>query len=285
MSHGVQHRLLVGTICSFLLLAIAPVSDAGSYRARASQSDAIVTQEDITADVEAEIKVGREIAARILGRFGVLDDTRLTRYVNLVGKSVALNASRPEIEFRFAILDTQSVNAYAAPGGYIFVTKGALDLMQDEAELAGVLAHEIAHVTEKHIVDELRIRGESKSSSAGIAALIGGSTDAARVALQQAVDQAVGILFEKGLKQEDEHEADSVGTLFLTNTGYDPKALHRYLQRVAQIKGEQVEVVSSTHPPFHARINALGSMMAEAGMKDLEMPRAQERFKQHLGNN
>ncbi|WP_428623529.1 M48 family metalloprotease, partial [Sedimenticola sp.] len=176
MSHGVQRRLLVGAICSFLLLAIAPVSDAGNYRARTSQSDAIVTQEDITADVEAEIKVGREIAARILGRFGVLEDARLTRYVNLVGKSVALNASRPEIEFRFAILDTQSVNAYAAPGGYIFVTKGALDLMQDEAELAGVLAHEIAHVTEKHIVDELRIRGESKSSSAGIAALIGGST-------------------------------------------------------------------------------------------------------------
>jgi predicted Zn-dependent protease len=283
MKQGLADRKIWSRlVVAGLVVIVSSVAFAGNFRARASTSDAVVTDEDIRSDVEAEIKMGREIAARILGRYGVVEDAELVRYVNLVGKSVAINAGRPEIEFRFAILATDTVNAFAAPGGYIFVTKGALNLMSDEAELAGVLAHEVAHITEKHIVNELGIKGTSTSAASGIAALAGGSTDAARVALQTAVDQAVSLLFEKGLKREDEYEADSVGTLYLANTGYDPKALQRYLKKVEALKGDSVSVMNSTHPAFGERLQSLSTLLADAGMNELSYPTVQERFEQNI---
>src|SRR3989304_6169141 len=139
----------------------------------------------------------------------------------IVGRSAAQYANRPEIEFRFAILNTDIVNAFAAPGGYIFITKGALRLMEDEAELAGVLAHEVAHVSERHIVKELNIKGTEASPSAGLARIVGGGTDTMRAAFTQVVDKAVEILFEKGLKRQDEMDSDRIGTMHQDKAGCD----------------------------------------------------------------
>jgi len=100
--------------------------------------------------------LGRQVAARIAGNFGVWNDKSWTLYVNLVGRALAPYSERPDIKYRFAILDTDDVNAYAAPAGYIFITRGLLKKLDSEAQLAGVLGHEIAHVARKHIVKEVQ---------------------------------------------------------------------------------------------------------------------------------
>jgi predicted Zn-dependent protease len=97
-----------------------------------------------------EYLIGEEAVAVLLGAVPLLDNDPLQRYVNRVGHWVALHSERPNLPWRFAVLDTDDVNAFAAPGGYIFVTKGLLLRMQSEAELAGTLAHEAVHVVEKH---------------------------------------------------------------------------------------------------------------------------------------
>lgn len=250
------------------------------FRKRASASN--LTIEDRIADVEAELEVGRDVAARVLGRYAMVKSDPLTRYINLVGRSVALHGARDEISFRFAVLDSETINAYAAPGGYVFVTRGALAAMRDESELAAVLAHEIAHVNQKHIVKELNIRGNEDSTGAGLSRLLGGASDPARVAFAQAIDKAMNLLFEAGLKKEDEFEADRVGTLLTAAAGYDPTALQRYLVRVRQIQGKRTAVLDATHPSFDARIAALDQLLRSEQLDRIEAPRLAQRFEQNL---
>ena len=183
------------------------------------------------SDIEAEILFGRELSARILGNYSLLDDEKINKYVNLVGKGVALYAGRTELRYRFGVLDSDKINAFAAPGGYIFITRGALEKMENEAQLAAVLAHEIAHIVKRHVVKELNIRGNESSGAGGIASLIGGPTDSLRGALEQALDDAADIIFNKGYKVKDEIEADRVGIMVESLAGYDPSALKEFLNK------------------------------------------------------
>ena len=105
--------------------------------------------------------IGRGVASTLAGYYTLDRNEKLTEYVNLVGLTVASSQPRSDIYYRFGVLDTDQVNAFATPGGYIFVTRGALALMQDEAELAGVLAHEVGHVNEKHVVKEIQKRART----------------------------------------------------------------------------------------------------------------------------
>ncbi|MDP2167996.1 MAG: M48 family metalloprotease [Thermodesulfovibrionales bacterium] len=236
------------------------------------------TGEITGSDIEEEIRFGREVAAMILGRMGFYDNPAITRYVNLVGQSVALNANRPEIEFHFAVLDSAEINAYAAPGGYIFITKGALGLARDESELAGVLAHEIAHVTERHIVKELNIQATEESPVAGFARLIGGGSESARLAFHQAAEKAIEILFTNGYKREDEIQADTTSVMFAALTGYDPSGLPGYLTRLSGSAGKKTEVLDKTHPPHTERIGWINEAIAKGGIGGAGLKSNKERF-------
>ncbi len=258
----------------------AATASQETFRERASSS--VVSDDSIAADVRAEVDLGREVAARILSRYRTVKDDKLQRYVNLVGNGVAMNGPRTELRYRFEILDTDEINAYSAPGGYIFVTRGAIDLMQDESELAAVLAHEIAHVTQKHIVKQLNVHGTENSPESGLAHFFGGAGDPARVAFSQAVDKAVAILFEDGLKQEDEYEADEVGTMLLVQSGYDATALERYLKRIKTAKGDEMSVLHKTHPPLDDRIAHLDKLIETQGMANLGYPAVEARFKEYI---
>jgi beta-barrel assembly-enhancing protease len=101
-------------------------------------------------------RIGRQISGNMLGAVPLVRDDKLQNYVNLVGNWVALQSGRSDITWRFGVLDTEDINAFAAPGGYIFVTKGLYRRLNNEAELAGVLGHEIAHVTRKHHLKVLK---------------------------------------------------------------------------------------------------------------------------------
>ncbi|MBI4745210.1 MAG: M48 family metalloprotease [Deltaproteobacteria bacterium] len=251
---------------------------SGDFRQRASQGEESFSEED---DVRAEVVFGRGLAARILGKYAFYENDKLNEYVNKIGKGLAQFANRPEIEFRFAVLDTDIVNAYAAPGGYIFVTKGALRQMEDEAELAAVLSHEIAHVTERHIVKELNIKGTEVSPVSGFAQVLGGGSGAVRTAFTQMVDKAAEILFEKGLKKEDEYDSDRVATMTIATAGYDPSALKRYLKKISN-SAKETKTLTDTHPSFDERIKNVDNVLAENQLTDKKQALVKGRFNENV---
>jgi beta-barrel assembly-enhancing protease len=265
--------------CALLSLISSAVSaEEAPFRQRAHSHVLSVTT---ASDVEAEIRFGRDVAARVLGRLPLQQDEALTRYLNLVGTALATRSSRSDLRFHFALLDSDGINAYSAPGGYIFISRGALKLAQDEAELAGVLAHEIAHVSERHIVKALNIRAADTGGSVGVGRLLGGSSDTARIAIGQAVDQAVAILFESGYSQQDELESDQVATLLLASSGYDPLALRRYLERV-QAQEQGSAALNTTHPPSQQRLRTLDRLIADENLDELTLVRNSTRFNRHV---
>jgi predicted Zn-dependent protease len=252
-------------IPAFLIFFLVAAADLPAREGRTRLSTLNETYYD-QSDLEAEIAFGRDLAARILGNCKLLDNDRVNRYVNLVGNAVALYSGRPEIKFHFAVLDSAECNAFAAPGGYVFITRGALDLMENEAQLAGVLGHEIAHITEKHIIKELKIRGQDDSVVGGLANLIGGSTDTFRKALEQALETASDILFSRGYKIEDELEADQMGLLMAAVAGYDPSALGRFLAKVQRFEPEDAAYTDKEHPLSAVRLATIDDTLKTNGL-------------------
>ncbi|MBE9503305.1 MAG: M48 family metalloprotease [Proteobacteria bacterium] len=279
-----KNSKVIMLICASLFFLCGTVwadDTVTEFRKRSSDRATEISE----SDIEAEIQFGEELAARILGRFRAYDNEKATRYINLIGKGLASYSNRPEIEFRFAILNTDSINAFAAPGGFIFITKGTLEMVENEAQLAGVLAHEIAHITEKHIVKELNIKGGDESPLAGFASILGGGTsETMRVALTQLVDKAGEILFEKGLKKEDELTSDKVALMTVTNAGYDPVAYKRLLQGIKEKEEgtEKTKIVSTTHPSYEDRIKAMEKIISREWLNELKYLLVKERFDEYI---
>lgn len=248
-----------------------------NWRSRASAEEVVTT-----SDVAAEINFGRAIAARILGRHKAYDNPTLIKYVSLVGATLALNTNRPELDFHMMILDTDELNAYAAPGGYIFITRGALKYMKDESELAGVIAHEIAHITEKHVVKELKIKGTDDSSD--LARLAGGSSGAARAAFGQAVEKGLELIFRDEYKKEDEMQADRTSITISALSGYDPTGLGRYLNRIKAIKEKTPPPSDSTHPTFDARVAQINQVIIKEEINYRALAKNNARFAETINN-
>lgn len=210
---------------------------------------------------EEEQSIGAAIALQVVARYGGLDDRpEWTRYLNLVGGAVALTSDRPDIPYRFAVLNHDSINAFAAPAGYVLVTRGLLAQIRNEAELAAVLGHEIAHVSQKHILEVIqRSKALSGVAQAGLAYA---NQDPA--AFQGVIDAAVKKLLDEGLDREKEIEADILGTVFAARVGYDPTAYVALLTRLRALKGDD-RAFFKTHPNFSARIEAVQQEGQERG--------------------
>ncbi len=206
-----------------------------------------------------EQKIGRDVAANLAARYGLVEDPIPLRYVNMVGQALVRQCDRRKIQYHFGILRASEINAMAAPGGYIFITQGLLDSLKDEAELAGVLAHEIAHVTRQHIVKAIRQ-----------ANLIEGSEDLAS-ATGHDVDQYGKMsdfsisLLSKGLSREDELEADKQGTWLASRVGYDPEGLKRSIKTLEEKEktGLLLARFNKTHPPAAERLKVIEKALKE----------------------
>jgi beta-barrel assembly-enhancing protease len=278
----VNKTLLSLAIASTIGFSITGSSFAASdWRTRTSAAEAEVVT---TSDIAAEISFGRAIAARILGRHKPYDNPSLIKYVNLVGATLALSTNRPELEFHLMILDTDEINAYASPGGYIFITKGALKYMKDESELAGVLAHEVAHIVEKHIVKDLKIKGTDESGVSDLAKLTGGSSGAARAAFGLAVEKGLELIFKDEYKKEDELQADKTGVTISALSGYDPTGLARYLSRIKPIKEKTPPPADSTHPSFDSRVAQINDAIKNDGINYSTLAKNNVRFAESLKN-
>lgn len=213
---------------------------------------------------EMEVEIGRSVAGTVVAREPILDDEALQRYVELVGHAVAQQSPRrDEIRFHFAVLDEDEVNAYAAPGGYVFVTRGALEAMESEAELAAVLAHEIAHVDARHVVEEIR--------RADVFRVVREEADLTGEVLERITGAGSSLLFT-GLSRGDEMEADSLGVLYAAATGYRADALVRFLERLETMEADparagRLRQLRSTHPATADRIGAVNRILEAHGLR------------------
>lgn len=260
--------------CAFIF-AFQPhticAAESTDWRARSSAADRDIYSE---SDTDEELTFGREIAARLLGQYKMSGNEKLQKYVNLVGTTLTQNCSRPELEFHFIVVESSEINAYSTPGGYVFITTAALSKMENEAELAGVLAHEIAHVTERHIVKELSLKGAEKTAISSIAALIGGASKSAEIAFSQAVDKAVDLILRDGYKKEYEMQADASAVVLCAFAGYDPAGLVTFLDKIGRIKSG----VGKTYPVYDVRLATLQRTMSDEGIAGLKLALNSERF-------
>jgi len=215
---------------------------------------------------EEEKIIGDSVALEIVGRYGglVRDDAVMQR-VNLVGRSLARYSDRPELNWRFGVLDSAAINAFSAPDGYVFITRGLYALADNDDALAAILGHEIAHITGKHA---LTIVARNEAFGAGLNQLVQRSGEARKVdgQLKQVnlgADLIVKTLFEKGFDPQTEFAADSTGRQLAVTTGYAPGALRAVLIRLQGTSAGQAQVFS-THPPLVERIKRLPADSAAA---------------------
>ena len=228
-----------------------------------------------------EIAIGRDIAANVAGRYGVVQDYGLTRYVNLVGNTVARKSDRPNLKYHFAVLDTDIVNAFACPGGYVFITRGTLNLIESESELAAVLAHEVAHVAKKHIVKEIE---KTKLLMAG-GRVAGDLINTGSQVFEAVTSLGTDILF-KGLSRSDEYQADRFSLIYASGAGYEPIGLITFLEKL-RLEGnrpgsEGVALLFSTHPKVDDRLTRASGIINELSLNDYQGVSLPDRYKANI---
>jgi predicted Zn-dependent protease len=226
-----------------------------------------------------EVQTGRQLDPEVRRQMGVYNDPELQRYVNDLGQRLARGSHRPNLEWHFTVVDQPAVNAFALPGGYIYITRGILPFLDNEAELAGVLGHEIGHVTARHSA-----AAYSKATSAGVGlALLGIFVPSTRP-LQGLAETALGVLFLKH-GRDDELQADRLGAEYTVQAGWDPEGIAGMLTTLARIDdatGSRKGVPNwlSTHPAPADRVQQVKASVeqARASAATRQLARNEEAF-------
>ncbi len=211
----------------------------------------------VDMDEPQEVELGRAVTASVGGRYHLLRDRELTRYVSLVGNAVAAHSARPDLRYYFAVLDTAEVNAFAAPGGFVFVTQGALQLMRDEATLGGVLGHEVAHIALRHAVESVKAQSRKELALFGLQEGLGHTPVGAFAgAISSAADIVAEQVVLKGFSRKEETEADAAGFQYARSTGYDAAGLREFLAALLERGGKDsgLKTFFSTHPATQERL-------------------------------
>ncbi|WP_416896692.1 MAG: M48 family metalloprotease [Minwuia sp.] len=245
-----KNTLRITAIASLLLFGSA---------CQTVQNPATGEEQFTTISQEQEREIGRQQHPQVLAEFGgAYNDPQLQAYVDRVGRRLAQNAELPAEQFTFTVLDTPVVNAFALPGGYVYMTRGMMAVLNTEAELAGVLGHEIGHVTARHGATR-QTRGLFANLAVIGAAVLTGSQEIAQ--LGQVAAQG----YLASYSRDQESQSDSLGIRYLSRSGYDPqgmtdglRALQRHGDLMARMSGQQAQQMSffSTHPQTPERISA-----------------------------
>jgi predicted Zn-dependent protease len=211
-----------------------------------------------------EQELGAYEAAEVESELPLIRDSALTQYVTGVGRSLTSRTSRATLDWRFTVVNTPEINAFALPGGYLYVTRGLIEHAERYDELAGVMGHEIAHVVRRHSVRQLEQAGKRDVALVLLCTLtrvcssLGGA-----VAVQVGSDAAAA-----QYSQRDEADADSVGLLITLEAGVDPEGLPTFLQQMLEQRGDRptpIDAFFATHPTDEARIGALRRQIGALG--------------------
>jgi len=230
-----QQQLLAGALCGLMAITGCAINPATGKRQLSLVSHS------------KEIAIGRENDKAIVAEMGLVDDDALQKYVNDLGQRLAARSERPELEWTFRVVDDPIVNAFALPGGYIYITRGILAHMNSEAELAAVIGHEIGHVTARHGVTQM-------SKAQLFQGLLGVGTLLAPERADRfggVIEQGAGLAFLK-FGRDDERQADDLGLRYMVAGGYDARpmvGMFEMLDRVGQAAGgSRTPGWMSTHP-------------------------------------
>lgn len=208
-----------------------------------------------------EIQMGQEADAAIVAQLGLYPDSAIQRYVSDLGLELAKNSERPDLPWSFRVVDDPVVNAFALPGGFIYITRGIMSHLTSEAELVGILGHEIGHVTARHSVSQM-----SRQQLAQIGLVVGMVFSERVRALGDVFGQSLQLLFLK-YGRDDESEADRLGVRYMTRVGYSPGELSevfRMLEQVSAQSGQRIPEWLSTHPDPGNRAEAIQAGVAES---------------------
>ena len=241
---------------------------------------------------EEEVALGEGLASGFLGAAPLVQDANLQRYVNRVGKWLALHSDRPELPWTFGVVETDTVNAFAMPGGTVLITRGLVKRLASEAELAGALSHEIAHVVLKHQLKAI----QSDKNSEALASLgkgLAGEAIARRgsdpVGLKSwganaGVELLKNGVFLRPLDRSMEYEADKLGVVIAARSGYDPYGLVGVLEMLAQVKSDGSGLsVLDTHPAPADRLAELEGFVPGVEKRVREPQALEARFRKTVG--
>jgi predicted Zn-dependent protease len=202
-----------------------------------------------------EVQLGQQSDPEIRREMGVYDDVALQEYVSGVGMRMAASSQRPDLPWHFTVVDSPAINAFALPGGYIYITRGILAYLDDEAELAGVLGHEIGHVTARHSAKQY-----SKATGASLGLALGSIFFPETRALGSAAESGLGLLFLK-YGRDDELQADQLGARYAANNGWDPVGMQDMLRTLSRVDEQAdrrgVPNYLATHPAPTDRVERI----------------------------
>jgi predicted Zn-dependent protease len=206
--------------------------------------------------IEEEREIGDSVALEVIAKYGGIDrDEEITKRVNLVGRSLARYSDRPDLDWRFAVLQSDTINAFSAPAGFVFITRGLYDRAANDDELAAILAHEIGHITGRHAV-KIVMRADATSAIAKQVAARSNQTRQLDAQLSQfglKIDKILNTIFEKGYDPQWEYAADQEAWHLAQRTGYASDGLKTVLTELEADSGE-AKTAFSTHPPLKDRL-------------------------------
>ncbi len=205
-----------------------------------------------------EATMGRSLAISITNQYPVSSDKQLLTYVNYIGESLVAVSPKPDRHYVFGVLDSDKVGAFSAPDGYVFVTRGAITFAHDEAELAGVIGHELTHVMKQHGLHAV----QSEMTKAGLLRI--GTSAAGIDQALPALDKAGDVITKNGYDKPQEFEADQGAVELLVAAGYDPNSFLNYLKRLDARQASGGGVMS-THPGTHERIARVKQKISDTG--------------------
>ncbi|MBF0517247.1 MAG: M48 family metalloprotease [Nitrospirae bacterium] len=278
--------LSITALAAFLLTACVP--SIMSLPETAVKTGTAVSKAARPISSEEEYYIGRSVAARILASYKLLDAPAFTAYINLTGQSIAFHSEMPFTfgGYHFAILDTKEVNAFACPGGIIFITKGMIDLAVNEDQLAAILAHEVAHINHK---DGL---GAIKSSRWTEALTVLGSEAAKQYTpgevsqllsvFEGSIDDIVKSMVTNGYSRTQEYAADETAVTYLKASGYNPAALKEVLNAMHSKTAASEGGMMKTHPSADDRIKSVSAKITESQVNDFFKVRS-KRFSESYG--
>jgi hypothetical protein len=231
---------------------------------------------DMVWTEEKERKLGESVSMQLRTRFGVAQDPAVHKYVTLVGTVVAQQTSKPNLKWTFIVLDTDGVNAFASPGGFVHVTRGTLAQLQNEAELAGVLGHEIGHIVKQHTINAIR---KSKAVEIGVEE---GAAASETVLLDRFAQLAYTNIIENNFDRGDEMDADKEGVTAASKAGYAANGLSTFLTRLAERNKNMTQRngMFASHPDLKARQDGIAKAIQSGNLKGAATVEA--RYKEHI---
>jgi hypothetical protein len=239
-----------------LLSVVGAGSALGDGAMNVAEKSMGKSEEEMSAE---ELALGPQIAGRILGAAPLWDDPDAQQRVNRIGRWIASHTTRPELPWTFGVIDSSEVNAFAAPGGYVLVTRGMYELLADDAEIAAVLGHEISHVVQR---DHYMVIHKQEVAQAGTELVssqvrVGGGR-AGPLAQRYVTRQGAKVVLTS-LDREAEFRADQAAEIYLARSGFNPLSLYAVLQKMTAFGTESASLAQmyKTHPPLDARLDRI----------------------------